>query len=891
MKRISLLFPILLMIVFLASCSVDASGPAVNIVFYSDGEIYSEDTVASGKTAAPAAAPSELPAGKIRFLFWSLESDEDTAAPFDFTTPISSDTTFYAIWADYAISYKNGNDVIHTDYAVKGKAVSAPGIQVSAPEGKEFSHWSLFENGNEYTFGNPVTSSITLHAVFKDKTFTVRFYDGISDAERTVAYGGIVAKPVDPVMSGRIFKWWSTTQNGPEYDFSTAITSDLTLFAVWDVVTYTVVFDDGTDQITQSVVAGERVKALADPAAEGKTFRYWSTSANGSPYDFSAAVNAGFTLYAVWEYEEYAIGFYSEGELYSSETVKHGDVIPQPSAPSITGKVFSHWSTAENGSTAFDFNSTADRDLKLYAVFKDVEFTVTFNDGSGMHSEKVVYGKTAEEPSEPEAEGKRFLYWSRQQEGEIPYDFTEPVLSSFTLYAVYEDIELTVTFIVGDSTREETVVYGEKAHDSYPDVPADKVFRHWSETMDGAAFDFNTPIYEDLVLYAVLEDKMVAVTFDDGTSISTIEVKYGTSASAPDNPVKDGFTFLWWSRTEGGEAFSFSEAIYENTTLYAVWKDLKIHVTFMNGSDVYLVQDIDRGTAPTMPDNPSTHPADAGEYMFWSLEPGKQGAYDFTSIPEDDITLHAVWMPVDIVINVKGTEVELIEGYHAEGNIQLPYGITVIAGRAFDSTIRTGLSSTFEPKITSIEIPSSVREIGTYAFFSCENLEKITLNEGLETINFNALAGTGIRSIRLPGSLKRVLDHACGGMDSLTSAYLSEGITKLEYQAFAGCDNLYRVSVPASVTYMEPDAFYHCYKLGCVEYAEGTEVIDKFYFFRNFDIEKIIIPSSVKSIASNVFSGCDKVIFQTDMAPSAFTAIEGFPWGAKDTSEIFYVGD
>ncbi len=888
MKRILLWVSILSLIAVLASCSVAANGKAVNISFYSNGEKYSEFSVNSGKAISPVAAPTDKPDGKIQFLFWSLDSDETTATPFDFSAPVNEDTTFYAVWADYSISYRNGDSLIYTDYAVKGRKISAPGINVTAPEGKVFSHWSLTENGNEYAFGSDISSSITLRAVFKDRTFTVRFIDGITDTEKTVVYGSSVAEPIAPSASGRTFRWWSTIENGSEFDFSTKITSDLTLYAVWDVITYAIIFDDGTSQTTQIVAAGEQVKAPANPSGEGRVFRHWSTSKDGSPYDFSSTVNYGFVLYAVWEYEEYTIEFYSDGKPYSSETVRFGDMIPEPSSPSSEGKEFRHWSVQENGSAAFDFKTPADKDLKLYAVFEDIVFTITFNDGAGIHMEKVLYGDTAEEPAMPEIEGKRFLRWSRQQGGAVPYDFNEPVLSSFTLYAVYEDIEFTVTYISGENRTEESVAYGENAVYILPDTPAGKVFSHWSESDGGPAFDFSTEIYEDLILYAVYEDETVIITFDDGTDTSTEELVYGKTPSAPENPVRDGYTFLWWSSTADGEAYDFSKPVYEDLRLYAVWQALTIHVTFMNGSEVYLTEDIERGAAVTMPDNPGTHPANTSEYLFWSLEPGKQGAYDFTSVPEDDIILHAVWMPKGISIDVEGTEVELLEGYRAEGNVQLPYGITVIREHAFDSTIRTGLSSTFEPKITAIEIPSSVREIGTYAFHSCENLTKITLNEGLKTINFNAFAGSGIRSLRVPVSLKRISFHAFAGMDSLTSVYLPEGITSIESEAFSGCDNLYGLEIPTSLEYIDPNAFYHCYKLDCIEYAEGTEVIDTFFIFNDFDISVVIIPTTVKSIESDVFAGCGKVIFQTEMSETQFESIEGFPWGAAIASEVVY---
>ena len=887
MKRIMPRISVLFLILFLASCTFMTKGEPLNVVFYSNGEVYSEVTVRAGKAMTPATPPEEMPSGKVAFLFWSLESDPSTATAFDFSTSIKSEMTFYAIWADCSVTYKNGEEVVHTDYTVKGKPVNVPDIQLKVPEGKEFVHWSLYDGGNEYDFESPVTSSITLHAVYRDKTFTVRFIDGVSDTERTVVYGGLVSKPSNPTVAGRVFKWWSTMQNGPAFDFSTAITSDMTLYAVWDVLTYTVVFDDGTNQTTQVVVAGERVKAPANPTGEGRTFRYWSRSQNGSPYDFSLPVNGALTLYAVWEYEEYTVEFYSGGILFKTETVKYGDVIPEPSTdPTMTGKTFSYWATAEGSSTAFDFKTAVKGNLKLYAVFKDIELTVTFNDNGSTSTDKVVYGNTLRKPSDPIMEGKRFLHWSLQQGGATAYDFTEPVTASFTLYAVYEDVELTVTYIVGDTHYEETVVYGGKAHDNRYSVPTDKTFKYWSTTADGPAYDFNTPVVKDLTLYAVLTDRMVTVTFSDGVSTTTQEVKYGTTALKPDDPVRAGYVFQWWSKTENGKAFSFTEAIYGNLTLYAVWQDLMIHVTFMNGDSVYLVQDIDRGATATMPENPSDYPSDSSGYMFWSQEPGVKGAYDFTTVPEDNITLHAVWMPKGIEISVKeGAEVWLTNGIRAEGTIKLPYGITVIGPFSFDAG---SISSSFVPKITSIEFPASVKTLSTDAFHDCESLKSITLNEGLDFVGPTALNGTSITSLRIPGSLRVIRESAFAGMDKLSSVVLSEGVSSLLANSFANCDNLYKITIPTTLTNIDKDAFYHS-GLDYVAYAEGTESIQSFFGLRNRDISTVIIPTTVKTIGSNVFTGCGKIKFQTRMSAADFTAIEGFPWGAEAGSTVSYI--
>jgi len=47
---------------------------------------------------------------------------------------------------------------------------------------------------------------------------------------------------------------------------------------------------------------------------------------------------------------------------------------------------------------------------------------------------------------------------------------------------------------------------------------------------------------------------------------------------------------------------------------------------------------------------------------------------------------------------------------------------------------KIGIGAFSETKISSITIPSSVKEIENRAFENCSNLSKITLNEGLEKI-------------------------------------------------------------------------------------------------------------------------------------------------------------
>ena len=57
-------------------------------------------------------------------------------------------------------------------------------------------------------------------------------YEGVAPESVTVVDGKAVTKPNDPIRAGYVFKGW--TLNGKVYDFSAAVTGDITLVAQWE---------------------------------------------------------------------------------------------------------------------------------------------------------------------------------------------------------------------------------------------------------------------------------------------------------------------------------------------------------------------------------------------------------------------------------------------------------------------------------------------------------------------------------------------------------------------------------------------------------------------------------------------------------------------------------
>ena len=88
---------------------------------------------------------------------------------------------------------------------------------------------------------------------------------------------------------------------------------------------------------------------------------------------------------------------------------------------------------------------------------------------------------------------------------------------------------------------------------------------------------------------------------------------------------------------------------------------------------------------------------------------------------------------------------------------------------------------------------------------------------------------------------------------------ISEGTTTIPRFAFYGCDSLKSVTIPASVTSIEDEAFRFCENLETVTFAEGSKLksIGEWAFNCCGSLTSITIPESVTSIGEGAFYCCN----------------------------------
>ncbi|MBQ9033022.1 MAG: InlB B-repeat-containing protein, partial [Parasporobacterium sp.] len=422
--------------------------PTVYTVYYDAGD-------GSGATSVPvnaydyASEPSYVERPGYSFIGWYWYDESGALVPYDFSTPVTSDLTLYAQWTpvQYTVSYDlntgDGSDPM-VQYVNYGDYAPQPDI---SRDGYTFLGWYL--NGEPYYFDSTVSSDLYLVAQWDKvaQNFTAYFYlNGIGeDYSVAVTEGDYVPQPENPYADGYSFDGWFLDPDfTTPYYFDSPAESDLSIYAKWTPVQYTVSYDlntgDGSAPTVQSVNYGDYAPQ-PDISRDGYTFLGWYL--NGEPYYFDSPVYSDLYLTAQWEriLQNFTAYFYLNGvgEDYSVP-VTEGDYVPQPENPYADGYSFDGWFLDPDFTTPYYFDSPAGSDLSIYAKWTPVQFTVSYDLNTGDGSEPTVqtvnYGDYAQQP-DISREGYTFLGWYLNGE---PYYFDSPVYSDLYLTAQWERI-------------------------------------------------------------------------------------------------------------------------------------------------------------------------------------------------------------------------------------------------------------------------------------------------------------------------------------------------------------------------------------------------------------------------------------------------------------------
>lgn len=234
-------------------------------------------------------------------------------------------------------------------------------------DGYKFISWNLAD-GTAFDFTAPVTSDITLNALFKE-AFKVRFDtsssdDGLVIPAQIVVKGECAVEPEDVISRGDQydFDFWAD-ENGERYDFSVGVTSDIVLQPEWKhyyLVNYR--WADGYNTLIAAKKVYDGGKAEDWRTTQGlqyaTTAYYWWTANVESPF----VGNSG-DLEKLYEFDEVLT---SNIDLYTYQQLRTSWAFPEEAVYDKTNPF-----KVETSGQAFDGSLTYGDDHMRFTVPAD----------------------------------------------------------------------------------------------------------------------------------------------------------------------------------------------------------------------------------------------------------------------------------------------------------------------------------------------------------------------------------------------------------------------------------------------------------------------------------------------------------------------------------------
>ena len=460
------------------------------IIFHLDNG--DPDVVVEAKYGAYITAPANFSKENHSFDRWSRTIPA--------TMPASDDPIeITALWIEdgkYTVTLLTENDnqeeevVWSSGSFFEDEDVDYTGYADPSRTGYTFQGWTTAD-GQAATMPTTMPEGgIMLYAKWTIKQYTITYNtnggSAINETNKlTRDYNSAIPKPSDPTKTGNTFKgWYTDEQCETPCDFVAGkVTADITLYAKWEVNTYTITFDTkgGSNVPAIEQLFNTPITKPGAPTKEGYTFDGWSEAIP----DNMPAKN--MTITANWNINQYTITFYDDenGNVVGTITQDYQFAVDASNIkPNKTGYSFSGWKTSVPEQMPAE-------NMSIVADWTINQYTITFDTdgGSAIESITLDYDTEITAPENPKKDGFEFIGWDPVIPATMPVDGitvkaqweenVAPVIESIiingsTIYSYNSDntgdvIEVTtpfdclgsavVTITASDNTSTPKVVY------------------------------------------------------------------------------------------------------------------------------------------------------------------------------------------------------------------------------------------------------------------------------------------------------------------------------------------------------------------------------------------------------------------------------------------------
>ena len=573
-------------------------------------------------------------------------ANRDTTGVITLTGGLIKNNGKYAINAVYKTTiYANGGEVYGEVYlnqackitclaedngitAFKGKTVIGGTSSVNP------SHvdWGLFYGGL-YIYGNTTGVIVT-------------YKDGDSEyAKQVLPSGTLATRPDDPTKPGYIFDGWYTS-DGAQWDYTTAVTENITVTARWTLKTQSVSSEQELNDALADISVG-KILLTADIGISssltvnrkvtldlnGYVLRYANTAANGSVFK----IVSGGDLTVIDSRPDAEHRFNSNNALWAPDEPNGKEIVMGGVITGGTGTP-----CYVNGSSYFvacgggvylegDARFTMDGGNIVGCIANTGGGVYISENGSFTMNGGSIMGCSSWDLSGPG--GTPYFGGVYLDSG--TFTMTGGVIKDCAKYSVVLNENATMNANGGE-------IYGvvEVGKNSYvtclDGLTGVTAFRdnfwiyHNSARVDrGIFYGSITNYYDDTIIG-------LTVTYKDGDSEYAKQVlPSGTLATRPDAPAATpGYTFGGWNKADGTAWDYASDKVTDNITLYAKWAANTYTITFdtAGGSEIAPITQ-DYGTAITVPADPTR---EGYTFIGWDKEIP-------TTMPAENMTVTAQW--------------------------------------------------------------------------------------------------------------------------------------------------------------------------------------------------------------------------------------------------------
>ena len=481
--------------------------------------------------------------GETTVKFGDAVADYEYAAPAGYnfsgwtdkpeTMPASNITVNGTTTAKtYTVTWKVDGEVVGTTTETFGQPIADYNYQ--APVGSTFGGWldkpeTMPDNENLVING---TLSADIHTI----TWKV---NGEVIATTSAVYGAEIADYDYTAPTGYTFSGWTDKP-------ATMPANNIEVNGTTTIKTYTVKWTiNGEYYNSTEVKYGEAVTAPQYTIPAGHSFA-WGDIPSAMPDDDNLVINGTLTI------NRYTITYYydeAETQVYFTETLDYGTAPTAKEAPTLKGKKFVDWDG--------DVPAALTQDVKLHALFTDIEYTVIFKGPEGnLLDWTVTYEDAIDAITEADAavEGYTFTGVWNYNGAAVTFPTTVKALTGdddkaateFVFEGVYNINVYHIVFYKSEADKANGIVLHEQDYEFNTDISNAVA----DPTMEGHTFlgwDHEPAIVESNDEFIGQWDiNTYTVTWKVGDDFTTTTmVKYGEALVAPEYTPAAGYDFEW----------------------------------------------------------------------------------------------------------------------------------------------------------------------------------------------------------------------------------------------------------------------------------------------------------------------------------------------------------